>query len=179
MKQLIGGADPAPSARHCDRCEGGPRPVDRRFFTPEEYAAIASASGLQDEVRDGDPIIAAVLIRRREWIRMSGMDRPTWCDTERPYFACPWSRFAPENRPFLAHGFIFRAATGQADPLALDADGRPMLEHRLSHCPALGLAGYWLKYLLTPKLPRWLADEEGRLHRIVGEDEPLPLPAPR
>jgi hypothetical protein len=152
----------------CSLCANGPRPVQREDLTPAECTAIAAHSGLTGETHEGCPVVAAVLIRRRVSMRIPGRKAQVWawCDRDQPYFACPWSRFAPAQRPFLAHG---GACHGDANYFERDADGRFALDHRVSHCQAAGLprGGYYLRYIELPDLPRL------RINRQTSRLEPI------
>ena len=147
-------------AHGCGLCGRYPLPIDREGLTAKECAAIAERSGLLREDRDGVPIVAAVLIRRREFVLFSSMRRRAWADVDWPVFACPWSPWPEDQRPILMHGPAFRAASGETHPFRLDADGSFALTHRVSHCPVCPDGGYWLRYVAIDELPRRLLEND-------------------
>ncbi len=148
----------------CSWCGLRPWTLKRSGLTAEECRALATQSGLTGEVVDGQPVVAAVLIRRRERTRFTPMPREAWCDTDWPMFCCPWSRFPRNRRSILHHGPAYRAASGEAQPFELAADGSFALDHRVSHCPVAPGGGYCLRYVLVPELPRRMVDPwTGRL----------------
>jgi hypothetical protein len=140
----------------CGLCGRYPLPLEHEGLTAEECAAIAERSGLVGKDSDGVPIVAAVLIRRREFVLFSGMRHRAWADVDWPVFACPWSAWPADQRPILMHGPAYRAATGETHLFKLDADGGFKLEHRVSHCPVCAAGGYWLRYVSVDELPRRL-----------------------
>lgn len=143
------------TAASCGLCGRLPLPIEREGLSAEECAAIAAFSGLVGE-RDGFPIVAAVLIPRREFVQFARMRRRAWADVDWPIFSCPWSRWQLDQRPLLMHGPAFVAVTGEAHPFRLDADGKFELEHRTSHCPICPPRGYFLRYVAVAELPRRL-----------------------
>ena len=154
-----------------------PRAIERAGLTAEECAALAARSGLTGEIIDGQLVVAAVLILRRELIRFTRMPRKAWCDTDWPMFCCPWSRFPKHRRPILHHGPAYRAASGEAQPFELAADGSFALDHRVSHCPVVPGGGYNLRYVLVPELPRRMLDPwTGKVGRAAIGDLPRPVP---
>jgi hypothetical protein len=155
----------------CTWCGHRPRQAERSGFSAKECAALARHGGLTGEMPEGQPVVAAVLIRRRERIQFTRMRCEAWCDTDWPMFECPWSRFPVGKRPILHHGPAYRAASGETWSFELEADGSFALDHRVSHCPVAPSGGYWLRYVLVPELPRLILDTRtGRLGRTAKGD---------
>jgi hypothetical protein len=116
-------------------------------FTPAEWVALCR-TGLAGE-RDGQPVIAALLLPRQGIVQFAGMPESGLVEWETPIFRCPWSPL--ELPPVLRHGPSFRSANGHhSDILELDAQG---CFHRRSHCPSYNGA-YFVRPFTDPTLPR-------------------------
>ena len=144
--------------RSCTDCMGDGRKAWRRRFSPcERYALMQT--GLTGETIDGQPVIAALLLPRRAFIRFAGMARRGWVDYEAPHFRCPWSPAAWPH--VIRHGPVFRSDAGDAVELGLDANG---CFHRGSHCHANPIAppDYYVRPFIDPGLSRREIDTRGR-----------------
>lgn len=135
------------------------------WYSPAEWTALTGRTGWEGE-RDGQPVIAALLLPRRGIRQFSGMPRPMLVDWDEPAFACPWSpNVVP---PILCHGPAYRTCSCRAcvpvvrAEFKLDERGH---FHRTSHCrgchdaarEATGAdipTSYFVRPFADPNLPR-------------------------
>jgi hypothetical protein len=132
----------------------------RRDLTNAEIVNILKFSGLTGRIIEGFPVIAAVMIRRRKWVKP-----PAFLDTDTPVFACPWAGCESGRRAFLAHGPATSGAV--VDEFVRGSDGRIVPERFVSHCRSANAPEYyWIEPIerLLRLLPRhWINSTTGRL----------------
>src|SRR6266436_7319133 len=145
-----------------------------RSLTSEELSAIWEFGGKIVEEIDGEPVITAVMIRRRQWIRLPKVRQAVWAAFDRPRFPCPYSSRITRHRPIVGHGGSWTASTGESCRWPIDAASEYEPTHRVigAHClgAPVGGCGWWIKPLLVPRLPRRLVELSGELGRVIEQD---------
>lgn len=133
----------------CFKCRAAPRRI--KNYTPQERDILLTRTGLILGWRDGQPVIAALLLPRCGVQHFAGMSEPAFVFWDQPAYRCPWAD--PEGEPaILAHGPAVFAPDGRAlIPMNLDDQG---CWPKATHC-ALGRPGrYFIKPFVDPALPR-------------------------
>ncbi len=73
----------------CDKCQLARRSA--KSFTTQELEILLTRTGLIVGWRDGEPIIAALLLPRCGVQHFAGMPAPAFVFWDRPAFRCPWA----------------------------------------------------------------------------------------
>jgi hypothetical protein len=110
---------------------------------------------------DGFPVIAAIVIRRRERAKKP----PGYVDIDIPIFTCPWAdRGTLLHRAFIQHSPAKRGAV--VDDFERGQHGKILPERRVTACgSSQSPTHYWLEPLERPSrlLPRFWRGADGKL----------------
>jgi len=133
----------------CDKCQLARQSA--KSFTTQELDILLTRTGLIVGWRDGEPIIAALLLPRCGVEHFAGTPARAFVFWDQPAFRCPWAD--PEAPPaILMHGPAIFAPDGRVlVAMNLDEQG---CWGKATHCRRGRPRHYFIKPFVEPALPR-------------------------